>query len=112
MSTLQILIRARFVAVLSIVLTVAFAGAQTKSIKQYAHHAWTSADGLPGNAVTSITQTRDGYLWIGTPDGVARFNGKEFKVFDQENTPELQAHNFIVLLEDNKEDALWMGTYS
>ena len=112
MSTPRILYRARSVAVLSIMMTVAIAHAQTKSIKQYVHRSWTSADGLPDNAVTAITQTRDGYLWIGTPEGIARFNGKEFQNFDQENTPELHSNNFMVLLEDHKEDILWMGSYT
>ena len=111
MSTPQIFMRATFVVVLSI-LMMAVAGAQTKPPKQYVHHSWTAADGLPENAVTSIAQTRDGYLWIGTAEGVARFNGREFKIFDQTTTPELHSHNFIVLLADDKEETLWMGSYT
>lgn len=108
----QISVRARWLIVLSAMLVVASAGAQTKSLKQYVHRSWSSDDGLPENAVTFVTQTRDGYLWVATPEGVARFNGKQFTAFDQTNTPELQASNFIVLLEDSKQDILWMGSFS
>ncbi|HEY6248759.1 MAG TPA: two-component regulator propeller domain-containing protein [Candidatus Angelobacter sp.] len=101
-----------FLAVLLVMAATVTAWAQTKSLKQYVHHSWTSADGLPENAVTSITQGRDGYLWLATPEGLARFNGRQFKVFDQSNTPELHSNNPIVLLEDNKEDILWTGSYS
>ncbi|HEY6352285.1 MAG TPA: two-component regulator propeller domain-containing protein [Candidatus Angelobacter sp.] len=112
MRLLQISFRARSLAVSLIMMTVTVACAQTKSIKQYVHHSWTSADGLPENAVTSIAQTRDGYLWFATPEGLARFNSKQFKNFDQSNTPELNSNNAIVLLADSKEDILWVGSYS
>src|SRR5579864_1690594 len=111
MRPLQISFRARSLAVPLIMMAVAVACAQTKSIKQYVHHSWTSADGLPENAVTSIAQTRDGYLWFATPEGLARFSGIHFKNFDQSNTPELHSNDAIVLLADNKKDILWMGSY-
>src|SRR5215472_14591960 len=111
MRLLQTSFKATFLAALWVTGTAAAYG-QTKSLKQYVHHSWTSADGLPENAVTTITQTRDGYLWIGTPEGLARFNGKQFTIFDQTNTPELHSNSFMVLLEDSKEEALWMGSYS
>ena len=41
----------------------------------YVRENWTVADGLPINTITSIVQTRDGYLWLGTNDGVVRFDG-------------------------------------
>ena len=42
---------------------------------QYGHDAWTSDSGLPQNSVTAIAQTRDGYLWLGTQEGLVRFDG-------------------------------------
>src|SRR5436305_156279 len=45
---------------------------------------WTTENGLPGNTLTSILQTRDGYLWIGTKAGLARFDGVRFRVFTDE----------------------------
>jgi polysaccharide pyruvyl transferase WcaK-like protein len=49
--------------------------------------AWTTDEGLPDSSVLSITQTRDGYLWIGTRGGLARFDGVRFVVFDQRTQP-------------------------
>ena len=42
---------------------------------EYVRENWTVADGLPINTITAIVQTRDGYLWLGTNDGVVRFDG-------------------------------------
>src|SRR4029453_1391128 len=49
---------------------------------RYGHDAWLSQDGLPQDFVGSITQTPDGYLWIGTLGGLVRFDGVRFTVFD------------------------------
>src|SRR5512140_1584049 len=50
-------------------------------------HAWTTDEGLPDNSVLSIAQTQDGYLWVGTRGGLARFDGVRFAIFDQRNQP-------------------------
>src|SRR4051812_16376549 len=49
---------------------------------------WETEDGLPGNSVTAMVQTPDGYLWFGTFNGLVRFDGVKFKVFTPANTPE------------------------
>ena len=48
---------------------------------------WTSKEGLPENAVISVIQTRDGYLWLGTLNGLVRFDGTHFTVFNEYDTP-------------------------
>ena len=55
----------------------------------YVAEIWQVADGLPGNSVTSVVQTPDGYLWVGTTSGLARFDGVRFEIFDI-NTPGLE----------------------
>jgi diguanylate cyclase (GGDEF)-like protein len=55
-----------------------------KQISQYGHDSWTSQTGLPGEAVYQILQTRDGYLWIRTGAGLARFDGVRFVSMDAE----------------------------
>ena len=50
-------------------------------LSDYFTQTWNTHDGLPHNGINAISQTTDGYLWIGTWEGLARFNGREFKVF-------------------------------
>lgn len=50
-------------------------------LNDYLYENWTSKDGLPHNSINDITQTKDGYLWFATWEGIARFNGREFKHF-------------------------------
>ncbi len=57
----------------------------------------------------AVTQTRDGYLWVGTLAGLARFDGVQFAVFDENNTPELNSSAIIRLYEDRQTN-LWVGT--
>jgi diguanylate cyclase (GGDEF)-like protein len=54
---------------------------QATPVNNYLYDTWTSRDGLPHNSINAITQTQDGYLWFATWEGIARFNGKEFKNF-------------------------------
>ena len=71
--------------------------------------AWTSKDGLPENAVISVIQTRDGYLWLGTLNGLVRFDGTHFTVFDEYNTPGLNSDRIDYVFEDSHTN-LWIGT--
>jgi len=67
-----------------------------------------TAEGLPSSAVLAVTQTRDGYLWAGTLAGLARFDGFQFTVFDENNTPGLSSSQVIRLYEDRQTN-LWIG---
>lgn len=78
---------------------------------RYRFDNWTVDQGLPQNIVTAIHQTKDGYLWIATLDGLARFDGMRFTVFDKNNTPGINTHRFTTLFEDAAGD-LWLGTES
>jgi ligand-binding sensor domain-containing protein/signal transduction histidine kinase len=71
--------------------------------------SWKAEDGLPQNSVTSLIQTRDGYLWFGTFDGLVRFDGVRFKVLRPENTKGLPGNRILALLED-RSGALIVGT--
>jgi ligand-binding sensor domain-containing protein/signal transduction histidine kinase len=81
--------------------------ARRKSIVQYVHQNWTTANGLPQNSATSILQTHDGYIWLATQEGLARFDGMEFRVFDRVNTKELPI-SWMVRLKEDSSGALWM----
>src|SRR5262245_16767 len=62
--------------------------AAAESGSEYLVKNWTTADGLPENTVRAVVETRDGYLWIGTANGLARFDGVRFTSFDSANRPE------------------------
>jgi len=69
---------------------------------------WTTENGLPQNSVTTIVQTPDGYLWLGTFGGLARFDGVKFTIFNTGNTPALPS-NRITALHVGRDGTLWIG---
>ncbi|HTO74429.1 MAG TPA: two-component regulator propeller domain-containing protein, partial [Gemmatimonadales bacterium] len=71
--------------------------------------AWTSQDGLPDSRVTAIVAGRDGFVWIGTRRGLARFDGAGFRVFTHDNYPTLPSDE-ILSLALAKDSTLWVGT--
>ncbi len=77
----------------------------------YFTRTWQVEQGLPQNKVTAVVQTRDGYLWVGTYNGLARFDGVRFTVFDDNNTPELRSSRITSLFEA-ADGTLWIGTES
>jgi ligand-binding sensor domain-containing protein/signal transduction histidine kinase len=84
------------------------AGAAEPTTPKYFVRSWKTDSSLPGNVVTAIVQTHDGYLWVGTYGGLARFDGVRFTVFNSENTPELQSDRITSLYED-AQGTLWIG---
>ena len=85
------------------------AEAQVKPLDAYFRETWTTRDGLPHNLVHAIVQTPDGYLWFATWEGLARYNGREFRVFDRGSVPELR-DNGIRALRQGRNGSLWLGT--
>jgi ligand-binding sensor domain-containing protein/signal transduction histidine kinase len=96
----------RICTVLLLILTL-FAR-EARGTSNYFTHLWQTEDGLPQNAVTSIIQTRDGYLWLGTYGGLARFDGIRFTRFDPSSYPQLKSSRVTSLLED-RDGYLWVG---
>ena len=76
----------------------------------YLMDAWDTEKGLPDNYVTSMVQTPDGYLWIGTYNGLVRFDGFRFVTYKPANTPQL-GHERIVKLFLDAQGGLWINTY-
>lgn len=70
---------------------------------------WNTDQGLPQNTILNILQTRDGYLWLATSDGLVRFDGAQFTVFNSGNSPGLKSNRIAVLFED-RAGVLWFGT--
>lgn len=69
---------------------------------------WRTEEGLPQNQVTSIVQGRDGYLWLGSYNGLTRFDGVRFVVFDSNNSPGLRSSRVTALCVDGA-GTLWVG---
>jgi signal transduction histidine kinase/ligand-binding sensor domain-containing protein/ActR/RegA family two-component response regulator len=81
----------------------------SKSVTQYVHDVWTTENGLSQNSVLAIAQTPDGYLWLGTEEGLLRFDGARFVKFDKRNVAVLQSNEVDSLLVDRR-GVLWIGT--
>lgn len=99
----------RFVLPCACVWVYALAVAVTCASAQYRFVSWTTETGLPQNSVNDIHQTRDGYLWLTTFDGLVRFDGVRFTVFDKGSTPGISSNRFLRMFEDSQGD-LWAGT--
>lgn len=82
--------------------------AARKVYGRYQQAVWQEPQGLPQNTVFSVARTRDGYLWLATVEGAARFDGVRFTVFDPTNTPEIRGAVIAAVVEDDA-GALWMA---
>ena len=74
----------------------------------YSSTTWVQKDGLPQDEIRAIAQTSDGHLWLGTEEGLARFDGYEFTIYDKDsgNLPS----NAVTSLAAAPEGSLWIGT--
>jgi PAS domain S-box-containing protein len=80
-----------------------------KPLSSQLHRAFGKGDGLPSAWINDVVQTRDGFFWIATDNGLARYDGWQFEVFDRTNTPQLPHREMRVLCEDSH-GHLWIGT--
>jgi diguanylate cyclase (GGDEF)-like protein len=81
-----------------------------RALTQSRLSVWTSESGLPQSTIHAIVQTRDGYLWMGTEEGLVRFDGVRFVVSDRQSAPALR-NAFISALFEARDGTLWIGTY-
>src|ERR1700752_293741 len=107
----------RFVIVLGMLLTgivlawcpTAFALDPALDVNQYAHTAWKIDDGFTKSEITSIGQTSDGYLWLGTELGLYRFDGLKNVLWHPPADQSLPS-NWIMSLLGARDGTLWIGT--
>ncbi|MBD1210609.1 MAG: hypothetical protein H9535_19430 [Ignavibacteria bacterium] len=80
-----------------------------KHITQYVHESWQIREGLPQNSVQSIAQTSDGYLWFTTQEGLVRFDGLRFTVYNKKNSalPENYCNSLVT---DKSSGTIWVAT--
>jgi len=76
----------------------------------FGHQAWMSESGLPQNSVHQVLQTRDGFLWIATEGGIARFDGFDFQTFSRNTDPAMPGDDVCCLAEDTS-GTLWAGAF-
>ena len=103
--------RAAFVLALGVSATASaqdVAGEHDKSIAQYVHRVWQREQGLPQQSVAALAQTDDGYLWLGTQEGLARFDGIRFVIFGPANESAFGAGRVTALAKSGSD--LWIGT--
>ncbi len=77
-----------------------------KDVRDYIVHSWTDEEGLPHRLVWAVTQSAEGYLWLGTQDGVARFDGKTFTLID---APDAFEERSIRSLAQTPDGVLWIA---
>src|ERR1700743_2206844 len=82
----------RFIFVVSTLVLFLFSAGPADA--QYHVDSWTTENGLPQNIFTNVCQTKQGYLWLATLDGLVRFDGVRFVVFDRSNTPGISGNRF------------------
>lgn len=83
-------------------------GDPKKTLTQYKIDVWQTEQGLPLNTVQTLLQTRDGYLWVGTSGGLARFDGVRFTTYESSPIPEVPSQPIFGLMEDAQQN-LWIG---
>src|SRR5688572_30359771 len=75
----------------------------------WVHESWTVKDGLPVNSINALLQDRTGYIWAASFDGLVRFDGIRFTVFNSANSEELPS-NRIIQLKEAGDGSLWLTT--
>lgn len=77
-----------------------------KNLSQYNFDRWSTDDGLPTNSLLHIHQSKSGYIWISGYSGLIRFNGSEFKTYNNVNTPLLKS-NVIRNIAEDSDGRIW-----
>ena len=101
----------RALAIYSLVILLTYSALAldpSKTLAQYNCQNWTRQGGLPANSVSGITQTPDGYIWMGTQQGLIRFDANEFKQIPLPNTPQLPGQ-MVASVTTGNEGGLWCG---
>ncbi len=77
-------------------------------LNDFVSRNWTTADGLPGMTITAIMQDKKGYIYIGTYDGLVRFDGVEFINYSRTLDPKYAFSSVRAIFQDEAEN-LWVG---
>jgi signal transduction histidine kinase/ligand-binding sensor domain-containing protein len=108
-SCLQVVILIGLISYLTLIIKASVSNGFYDDSYPYILTNWNNEKGLPQNTVTSILQTKDGYIWIATLGGLARFDGINFTNYNSNIVPVLKENRFFRLFQDF-EDILWINT--
>ncbi len=107
---MRLSIAAALVALFVLLVDVASALAPEKRFHDFVRDRWSIEQGLPQISALALAQDAEGYLWVGTQAGLARFDGNRFTVYTPESEPALPG-GWINVLEADRDGTLWIGTY-
>ena len=93
----------------ALILLTCIASLSCRAYSQYRFTQWTADSGLPQSSVRGLEQTPDGYLWVATLNGLARFDGVRFQVFDKSNMPGIASNRFVGMVRGEGDD-LWLAS--
>ncbi|MEP6467031.1 MAG: two-component regulator propeller domain-containing protein, partial [Parafilimonas sp.] len=102
-------------SLLLIIINLFFTAASTQTLKtteeSYQYRHFSTKDGLPSNTIFNVLQDEHNLAWIGTDDGLARFDGNSFKVYKHNpyDSNSLSSNYITNLVKDSK-NRLWVGT--
>ena len=100
----------KFLLLILILWSFSIFGSGSGPFRNYIHRGWSSDEGLPQNSVYSIAQDKQGFLWMGTAEGLVKFDGTEFELFDKYTTSTIESNVILAILVD--ENCLWIGVKS
>lgn len=80
-----------------------------RAVKDYRITEWLAADGLPYPSIRALAQSGDGFLWVGTRAGLARFDGESFTVYNPANQPALPSEDILAVARA-ADGTIWIGT--
>jgi len=97
------------VKLITILICLSFLPNHSYAFNKYIQKIWNTNSGLPQNSIEDIVQTQDGFIWIATHNGLARFDGVKFKIFKRSDLKNVKSPSIKKLYVDNNNN-LWIGT--
>ena len=108
----------RFKALLFLILISSMGIAQTDGDDpmflpndNYIVNQYNSENGLPQNSAKDLLLDRNGFLWITTEDGLVRFDGRQFRVYNMSNAPFLRTNRFSIISESSRREVLFTSGF-
>lgn len=76
---------------------------------EYVSSVWTSQEGLPANTITDVMQSSEGYIYLGTYEGLVKTDGVKFEIINRGSNPDFNCSSARKIIEDSRKN-LWIGS--